>query len=214
MIIAFFVGENLICGRRTTAGELDPFEVLPVVIEKGDKVVIALEEFLYAEPIEEENIPNTDSIDFTKEKIIPNKVYAILVLDGISTPVAEKKIMHACRNHPDIEVRGTALQILAFNRYYKAQESDKTPNKEILHILINSADDTTYVRSLGEKLGKIARDGIKNWAGQDYGDLPVDNLIAGVNSDLNIEEYRELLWQENSNRIVWDKERKQFEMNY
>lgn len=100
------------------------------------------------------------------------------------------------------------------NRYYKAAENDNTPDKEILHVLINNADDTTYVESLGESIGKISREGIKNWTDKDYGDVPAGNLANNENEGFDVVEYRETMWQQNSNRVSWDKERKKFLMNY
>lgn len=210
---------------RTAAGEIDPFESLRKVIDWGDKAVNGLAEFLYSESnclniaVTDSEYTNWESpserksqTTFIHGKKKPNKVYAILALDGIASNLAEQIIIDAALNHPEKNIRGYALKILAQNFYYRISETDKIPNKEILHILINNADDTSFVEGLG-RIGEIAREGIKNWTGQDYGELSENKVVDKTGNDINMQDYRELKWQEKSNVIVWNKERKQFEMN-
>ena len=134
---------------RTTNGELDPFVVIPMVIEKGDKAVKGLNKFLFQEEVEEKNSDTTDNVK-------ANKVYAVSTLDGIGTQSAQQVLYIAALKHPEPEVRGKALEVLSQSVYDRALENNETPDKKLLHILFQSVVDTTILND-NIKIGYIAR---------------------------------------------------------
>jgi len=154
-------------------------------------------------------------------KITANKQYAVYALDAISSSAAEELLMTAAGSHPDINIRGLALKTVACNIYYRlknnsmpAGNNSLTPDKEIVHIMLDNADDTTFVSCCKEAIGKIAREGLKNWTGQDYGDLPNQKNLSvnSMNASLSMKAYREQWWQNNNSKLNWNSNTGHFEL--
>lgn len=103
---------------RVSTGELDIFTVLPVVTAKKEKAVHAIEELL-SSPQKE-----------------VRKEYLLMALDGISGKKAVELIIKTALTENDVEVRGSAVRILAMNQYGRAVEDTigAKPDKEILHL--------------------------------------------------------------------------------
>jgi len=190
-----------------TKGDKDPFRIVSLVASRKDDAIPALEQFLFQPP------DTTKDATYTGIKI-PNKEYAIYALDAIATSNAEKLLMKVVRVHSDIEIRGLALKTLAFNNYYRTkndEESGKTnglkPNKEVVHIMLQNADDTTYINNCEEAIGKIARDGLTNWTGKDYGDVLRGEIRRKVEKRLGMtmKQSRENWWQYIQAKLYWDK---------
>jgi hypothetical protein len=61
-------------------------------------------------------------------------------------------------------------------------------------------------------MGEIARTGIKNWTGKDYGNILPDSLRIKEEKKLGmtIKEYREEMWQKNMDNIYWNKSDNRF----
>lgn len=189
-------------------GKHDLYSVLGKIASKKDNSVNALNELLFSSMVNEIGRDKA-----AKEK--PDKQYAIMALEAIGTPAAKNVLYTAALRHSDKELRGVALNLFAWNIYYRARNDESEPGKEILHLFINNADDTTYIKAKGKRLGEIAREGIKNWTGEDYGSLPNEHLAIKSkrrNEKLGIEEYRERWWQKNKKNIIWNKETQHFEV--
>jgi hypothetical protein len=196
-----------------TKGEKDPFKVVALVASKKDKAIPALKEFL------------SQPVDTAKDKasaavIQPNKQYAIYTLDAIGTHKAKELLKTVALTHPDLEVRGLAIKTLACNFYYRTKNDEETgnskglkPDKEIVHILLKNADDTTYVERFNETIGKMAREGINNWTGEDYGEVFTGSQrkVEENRIGMNFKESRENWWQKNNSKINWNKSTKKFE---
>jgi hypothetical protein len=207
--------------QLATNGERDPFRIVALVASKKDKSLPGLEEFLFKNT----NVKNTDNRDTTVKKDA-NKQYAIYALDAINSAASEELLMKVVSSHPDINIIGLSLKKLACDFYYRIKNNNMpgsgnniNPDKEIVHIMLDNADDTTYVQSCNEPIGKIAREGINNWTGQDYGDLPDSqqnkmspNSMNGVSS--NIKDYREQWWQNNNGNLSWNKDSGHFEVKH
>ncbi len=194
-----------------TKGQRDPFRIVSLVASKGDNAIPALEEFLF-QPVD----TTKDSTAITK--IHPNKQYAIYTLDAIASQNAEELLKTVVLTHPDIDVKGLALKTLAYNVYYRIKNNNSSsqsllPDKDLIHVLLQNADDTNYVNSCNETIGKISREGINNWTGEDYGDLPKnqENVKIAGNQEINIMQYREQWWQNNNSKINWNKNTNKFE---
>jgi len=83
-----------------------------------------------------------------------------------------------------------------------------------VHLLVQNADDTTYVENCNETIGKIAREGINNWTGIDYGDMPAGRGRENISNaqGMNVKNYREQWWQNNSSKIQWDGSEEHFKV--
>ncbi len=206
---------------QAAKGELDAASIFHKLAEKSDTVVAPLEEFLFTEYKDSDTSvtinKNPDSFQENVSSLVkevkPNKPLAVLALDAIGTSSSIKALLHAAVSHPDSEVKGTALKVLAWNSYYRAKNDRLKPDKEIVHVLINNVDDTTYVKSLGKTIGDIAREGIKNWTGEDYGNIPKDKKALNVkmdNVEISMKDYREAKWQEDVYKYVWSKNELRF----
>lgn len=192
-----------------TKGKHDPYEVMSKVVSKKDNAIEALDNFLFSQS-QLQKPGDTVKIDE------PNKQYAIYSLMGIASPKAIQVLYKAAVTHPDKEVKALALRMFAWNMYYKAQNDQNEPDKKILHLLINNADDTTYCSSIRKRIGEISREGIKNWTGEDYGELPLEHEMVKLDDKtpaISIESYREDWWQKNNLKISWNRDTQHFLTN-
>jgi hypothetical protein len=192
---------------ETTTGQHDPFLVLPRVASLGDNVISALRGFLFATPIVK--VAVFDSTGAVKDSVIappPNRVYGVLTLDLIGTPSAYQVLGDVVRLDTIGEVRGAALRAFAMNCYSRVQQGSLLPDKEVVHLLLGSMDDTTFVRGCSMAMGTIARQGLKNWTGTDYGEILPDTLKAKDEKTLgmSLDQYREQWWQQNSATMQWN----------
>jgi len=196
----------------TTQGKRDPFKIVSLVASKKDNAIPALMKFLYQLP---ESTKDT-TLSGIKN---PNKQYAIYALESIGSQNAENALITIVQTHPDIEIRGLALRMLANNFYYRTKSEEEQgiskglqPDREIVHLMVENADDTTYVQSCSKMMGEIARTGIKNWTGKDYGNILPDSLRIKEEKKLGmtIKEYREEMWQKNMDNIYWNKSDNRF----
>jgi hypothetical protein len=193
--------------QRAATGAIDPFRVLSSIVKHKDKAVPALEAFLFASPAP---IKEGDSIMNTE----PNRLYGVLALEAIATNNAFAVLKHAAQFHPDKEVKGTALNALAGNYYHRAEKDSLPADKEILHILMSNTEDTTWVEHCGRRIGEIAREGVKNWMGEDYGDLPLEKKMIKVGKEkheMTVEAYREVWWMKHNAALKWNKKTAHFE---
>jgi hypothetical protein len=199
--------------QLATNGRRDPFRIIALVSSRKDNSVPGLNAFLFTD-----NMKIKDST----VKITANKQYAVYALDAIGSAAAEELLINAAGSHPDINIRGLALNTVACNFYYRLKNNNMsagsnslTPDKEIVHIMLENADDPTPVPCRNEALGKIAREGIKNWTGLDYGDLPNQkNLnVNSMNASLSMKAYREQWWQNNNSKLNWNSNTGHFEIN-
>ena len=180
---------------RVSTGELDIFNVLPVVVAKKDKALPALETLLFSPQ---------DTI---------KKEYVLLVLDGISGKKAVDLIIRSAQYETDVEVRGKALSLLGKSQYAKAMEDSLAPNKEILHALYACASDTAMSLNASKRVGEIAREGIRNWTGRDLGTLPLDGgTVKEGGKKPDMAAYHEKYWQKIAGKLKWDDGEKKFEV--
>lgn len=182
---------------RVSTGELDIFTVLPVVTAKKEKAVHAIEELLSS---------HQDTI---------RKEYLLMALDGISGKKAVELIIKTALTENDVEVRGSAVRILAMNQYGRAVEDTLgvKPDKEILHVLYACIDDTAMAANAGGRIGEIAREGIKNWTGKELGNLPLKSRTKKDGTrTLSTSERHEKHWQKITPKLRWDSDEKHFKV--
>ena len=196
-----------------TQGKCDPFRTVLLVASKKDNAIPALKKFLFQPPG-----PTKDTS--LKEIKNPNKQYAIYALDAIGSQSAENALITTAQTNPDMEIRGLALKTLANNFYYRTKNAAEQgiskglqPNKGIVYLLLENADDTTYIAGSNEIMGKIAREGIKNWTGDDLGEIPSYSIRVKEELKLGMimKQYRENWWKKNNDKIVWNKNSKKFD---
>ncbi len=200
---------------ETTVGQHDPFQVLPSVASLGDKVVPQLRGFLFETPVIK--FPVLDSTGAVVDSVIappPNRIYGALALDLIGTPAAYQVLTTAARTDTNCEVRASALKSFATNNYYRVMEGSLLPDNEVLHLLLGAMDDTTYVKGCFMKMGDIARQGLKNWTGVDYGEVLPDSLRVNDEKTFGmaLAQYREQWWQKNSVGVQWNKDTRCFDL--
>ncbi len=168
---------------KTKHGEYTAIEALRKIVERKDKAIPALQYYLNVQ---------IDSIK--RNDFDPSKIYAVLALEAIGTKQSYEVLTQLAINHSEAEVRGTALKTLSNSYYSRVVEDSLKPNKDIVHILLNQCDDTTYVNFCHKRIGDIAREGIKNWLGVDYGELSLNQskiTLGKEKVDLNPNQYRE-----------------------
>lgn len=198
---------------ETTEGIHDPFVVLRQISAMGDTVVPSLTTFLLATPTLKVTTVDLNGKTDTVSAPPPNRVYGVMALDLIGTPLAYQTLAIVAQSDSDAEVRGTALKTFATSYYFRTQRDSTLPDKETIHLLLRNADDTTYVNECGMRIGEIARTGLKNWTGVDYGDIPPDSVKIKTEKKLgkSMAQYREEWWQQHSVNLKWDKAKGIFE---
>ena len=178
-------------------GRRDLFQCLGLVHERGENAVPGLVAVL-----------NTDNLRV-------NRLYASMALEHICSPAAIAGLQKAAQSDPDIEVRAAALNALATTYYDKVVTDRLTPDKEIVQLLMRCADDTTAVDYLKLSLGKVARIGLQNWMGRDFGEPSTGVVRVKVGQTIvpmTLPEYREFWWQKYGNRLRWNWQSGHFEM--
>lgn len=181
-------------------GERDPAIVTNEISQRMDNAIPSLKQFFLKTTEEMHNTSN-------KKKMYAKGKYGVYVLGAIGTQKARELMSDIALTHPDKEVRGLAVNILARNFYSKVESDSLEPDKELLHVLLKSADDTTYVKVCENRIGDIAREGIKNWTGEDYGNAHKKN---NRNPGTNFNSYNEQWWQNNSIKVKWNRSAKRF----
>lgn len=192
-----------------STGKHDPFKVIQKIASQKDNAVNSLELFL-SPSIQESQDRSSCSI------MNNNREFAILALEAIASPSSYKILKNAVQTNPSVEIKGIILRVFAWNMYYRTKNTTNEPDKEILYQLIRNADDTTYVPSIKKLVGEIAREGIRNWTGEDYGELPLEKVVIKSKkngANIAIEEYREKWWKRNYKKIVWNKNTNHFEIS-
>ncbi len=135
-----------------------------------------------------------------------------MALDLIGTPLAYQVLATVAQSDSDTQVRGMALRSLAMGYFYRAKQDSLVPDKAVVGILLHNLDDTTYVNECGRTIAQIARDGLINWTGTDYGEVLPDSVRTKEQQRLGmtITQYREQWFQNNSANMVWDPSKDHF----
>jgi len=199
---------------ETAQGLHDPFIAVNLVATKGNKAVPGLRGFLSNTPMLRNAVTMSDgTVDSVAVPL--NRVYGVMALDLIGTPEAYKVLSEVAQNDTNPDVRGEALKFFAMSFYYKTtRDSLSSPDNQVVHLLLRSSDDTVHVGRFAMRIGDIARQGLKNWTGIDYGDVPPDSIKAREEQRLGmtIQQYREQWWQQNSGKMTWNKATGHFEI--
>ncbi len=207
--------ELTILFSETTQGQHDPILVLRQVAAHGDGVVPALGTFISNTPVVK--IPVTDSSTGAVDSVNippPNRVYGVMALDLIGTPSAYQALTGVAQTDTDADVRGEALKSLAISLYRRTIADSLSPDEQIVHIFLRDMDDTTFVETSSMRIGDIAREGLKNWMGVDFGEMLTDSLRVREEARLGmtLPQYREQWWQQNSANMVWNASSGHFEI--
>jgi hypothetical protein len=192
-----------------TAGQHDPFQVLPKIASFGNKVVPTLRSFIFETPTLKVAVLDSNGMVVDSAAApTPNRVYGVMALDLIGTPDAYQVLADVAQSDTNNEVRGTALNAFAVGCYYKVQQESLVPDKQFVHLLLKNMENTAYVTGCAMKMGDIARQGLKNWTGVDYGEILPDSLRAQDEKRLgmSLPQYREKWWQNNSGKMKWNKD--------
>ncbi len=197
---------------ETTEGIHDPFMVLRKVGSMGNEVVPVLKTFLFDTPMIKIAVSDPNGTIDSINSPPPNQIYGVLALDLIGTPLAYQVLATVARSDSNSEVKGMALRSLAEGYYYRAKEDRLVPDKAVIGILLRNIDDTTYVRECGCRIGTIARIGLKNWTGADYGQIPPESIKAKEEKRLGmtLTQYRLKQWQKNEASMSWDLKKGRF----
>jgi len=195
---------------NTGSGKLDPFASLPLVISRGDNAVPALQGVL--------TNPALVGTSSGNDTLHPKMLFAVLALEGIGTQAAYTVLTQTVSTHPDIEVRGEALQALAVTYHGTDQLARIVPDKELLHLFLQNVDDTTQSLLMGRTLGQIARTGLITWLGKDFGEpqgklSPVVVPSSSSNSPpttITAAASHEAWWQSHNSKIAWNSATSQF----
>ncbi len=182
---------------ETKQGFHDPFVLIPAIAKRGDRVVPLLRDVLYEDTTADSSLQQqaqlvTDSTGNRhliapqqKEELRSCALYAEMTLEVINTNLADSVLAQVAGNFPDVELRGRALKALATIYHQKVMDDNSTPDKSIVGLFVLSADDTTRVNELQVSIGSIAREGVKNWLGQDWGEVIPNGSVVGLANAAN-----------------------------
>ncbi len=121
---------------ETGEGLHDPFLVLRKIGSMGNAVVPALQTFLFDTPILRVGVldPHGNTVDNVNAPS-PNRIYGVMALDLIGTPLAYQVLATVATSDSDSQVRGMALNSLAEGYYYRAREDSLVPDKAVIGLL-------------------------------------------------------------------------------
>ena len=139
----------------------------------------------------------------TKRAVLVTK--ALLWIGNSRSVLTLLEVSTSCANE---QVRSQALDAIAREFYSASLSSDATPPKEIVHALLTSVDDDSYVGDLQVRVGDIAREGLSNWLGMDFGEprgSAVRIKVGKEKQEMTLREYREWWWNRNSGNLEWDR---------
>jgi len=171
--------------------------IIAQVVEKGDDAVGALEDLAFA---------NADAQGASQQGQVYS-LYAVRVLDIIGTSRAMVVLSRVSASHQDYEVRGFALDKIAWSYYNRMRTGSNSPNKDIIHLFLNSLQDTTFVKFKQKSIGEISREGLLNWTGLDFGKAGLgDKRFGTVHGEANktLREFRKEWWRMNSDKLQWN----------
>jgi hypothetical protein len=145
-------------------------------------------------------------------------LFAVLALEGIGTQAAYTVLTQTVQTHPDVEVRGEALNALAVTYHGADQIARFVPDKELLHLFLRNLDDTTQSVLMGRSLGQIARAGLITWLGRDFGEpqgklSPVmfpSSSSSSPATTTTAAASHEAWWQSHNTKIAWNSVTSQF----
>jgi hypothetical protein len=188
---------------NTGGGRVDPFASVPLVVSRGDKAVPALQAVL--------TNPALVGTSSGNDTLHPKMLFAVLALEGIGTQAAYIVLTQTVQTHPDVEVRGEALNALAVTYHGADQVARFVPDKELIHLFLQNLDDTTQSVLMGRPLGQIARAGLITWLGRDFGEpqgelSPVmfpSSSGSSPATTITAAASHEAWWQSNAAQISW-----------
>jgi len=187
---------------RIQSGHVDLYDALERIGERGDKAIAGLGAFLR---------------DFRKapDSLRQHRVFAVMALGEVGSTAAFPFLSSAARQREDQLLRGTALNILAVNHYERVVRNDLIPDKSVVHELVQAVDDSTYVQELSVPINEIARMGLMNWLGRDFGTPDTGTVVlqtGGAPRTVTIRQFRELWWQRVNPKIRWNHQLARFEI--
>jgi hypothetical protein len=190
-------------------GTFDLADAQTIVVERGSSAVAGLAEVLNLTAIDDALFTEaqTKKKTLTKQQaLFTVQFFAVGALRAIGTDKVWTLLFQCAASHPDKQLRAEALRAYGTGYYERTIEKKTTPDKEIIHLLMRNADDTTFVVSYQHSLGAIARDGLKKWTNKDFGDVDTKGkkVAWGRNKEqVTLAEYRERWWQQNGHKVVW-----------
>jgi hypothetical protein len=186
-------------------GRIEPFELIQTVIQRGEDAVPALDAILAAQ-----NPPDTSLITNALHSIA---LYSVQALEAIGGQSAFASLCRVATTHRSLDVRGSALNALA--NAFPSEDSAHlvTPDTDLVHMFLRNVDDTTMVISVQKSLGQIARDGLLNWTGWNFGEPQGKDKLVHIDelqSEVPLSTCRELWWESNGASVRWDAEKGRF----
>ncbi|MGD0339411.1 MAG: hypothetical protein ABSB78_11555 [Bacteroidota bacterium] len=193
--------------RKIISGKAELMETLTTICQKGDTVLPSFQTLLNTPPLKSNN-----GIAIMRQR--RGWYFSAMALEQIGSVNSYAILQSLAQSHPDKEVRGFAINSLAESYYSKCISDSTQPDRTILHILVLSIDDTTYLTTKENTIGTIARDGLMRWTGFDFGEdvrkVPgIRGTIIQVPAELRKD--RELWWQTVGIKLIWNATDGQFE---
>jgi len=172
------------------------------IIKNKNEAIPALRDFMYSFSLRDIKTGNE-----------VNRLYGLFALEGIETIESYDLIKQIAAMHPETEIKGKSLQILSNGYYSKVVTEGITPSKDIILLLLQNCDDTSFVEVCKKRIGEISREGLKKWIGLEYGDLESHVktvFVTKLKKELRLSDYREWWWSQNSAYIQWNSKLMQF----
>ena len=191
-------------------GDIDPFVALPMVIERGDSSVAALDSIMrYDGCFATVDTGKSDTLFHSKARL-----FAIICLEAIGTPNAYASLLQIAMNTSNLALRAASLKALGITYHLNGFVDQTTPNKELIHLLLINADDTTFAPGIYKSVGQIAREGLIAWMNWDVGEPQGEGTLVknSTGGPVTARQSRELWWASNSARVSWDGKTKHFAM--
>lgn len=177
-------------------GDYDLFSVLALITERGDVTIDSLQTLI------DQGTAAPDSSRRTS-------LCSIVALDALGSQHSVVTLMGIATSFHDVEIRGSALTVLARNQHDRAIADTSVPEKNIVLLFLQALEDTAVIPSMNLSVSGIANEGLRNWLGSDQHANGPDSVRVKVGSQLvgmSRAEYRRHWWQTNSDRLIWNRD--------
>lgn len=199
------VGEVVRALQFSGRNEFEPTRIVHELAAFGAAILPVAEEILLPDTLWAIELP-TDSAGFVERRPLENRVLLIYALDAIGIAESYRTIQALGASHKEVEIRGASLNALSNSALHRVQRGDISPDKESLHQLVLNMDDSTFVPSLKLKVAQLAREGVRQWTGKDFG-LPSDSAktvaVGKEKQIMTLSEYRQYWWSLTEPKLVW-----------
>jgi hypothetical protein len=190
-------------------GLSDPFAAIPNVLDCGDSATKSLHDIALLDTC----FASGEFVSSSKEEKRHARLFAIVCLGSLASSDGYRALLGIASNTQDPDVKCEALTALGIAYHRNSFLDLNKPDTNLIHLLLMNLDDTSYLVRVQKSIGQVAREGLMEWTGRDFGEPQGRTLQVSV-SDPKVRTplylARQLWWDEMARKVSWDANNRQF----